>query len=419
MISWLENLSSPDGLSGPLLTAYVLFDIFIIVALARLLGNLLARIGQPRVVGEILAGILLGPTLLGDQLSLVITPQPVRPILAALASLGLIFFMFLAGVEYDIRSISGRGRQAGLLALLSVAVPALLGFPLAQVMNNPTYVGANSETLLPFALLLGAMLTVTAFPVMAHILMERGELNTPLGSLAVAAAAFVSVLMFTYIAFAQAVAEASGFGPLLFKIGLMVLFGGVSWWGIRPFLPRFLSGALTANQIALIFSGVVLYGLIADRIGLNALVGGFIWGIILPTRPELRTAVANKVRDLTLIVLLPLFFALAGFSTDLKLLTLDILPTALLVLLAAVVGKFAAVAPARAAGFSWPQVGALGALFNTRGLLVLVVGLIGLQLQIFTERTFVIAVLVALVTNLMTLPLLNLLLPSTPAVSSE
>ena len=226
MLDWLANLTPPN-LSGSLLTAYVLFDIFLIIVLARLLGNLLARLGQPRVVGEILAGILLGPTLLGQNLSLVITPLPVRPILAALATVGLLLFMFLAGVEYDINAVKGRARQAGLLGLLSVGIPALLGFPLARLMFTPQYAAQSGESMLSFALIIGAALTVTAFPVMAHILMEQGELNTALGSLAVATAAVISILMFIYIAIAQSVAENSGVATLLFKFGGMILFG---WW---------------------------------------------------------------------------------------------------------------------------------------------------------------------------------------------
>lgn len=407
MLDWLTSLTPPTGLSGSSLTAYVLFDIFLIILLAQLLGNFIARIGQPRVVGEILAGILLGPTLLGDNLSLVITPMQVRPVLAALATIGLILFMFLAGVEYDIGTIRGRGKQAGLLGLLSVCLPALLGFPLARVMYASQFADQTSGSILPFALLMGAALTVTAFPVMAHILMEQGELNTPLGSLAVATAAIISVSMFIYIAIAQATVEATGLGNLLTKIGLMILFGIISWSLIRPYLAKSVTTPLSKNSITIIFGGMVLFGFLADRLGLNSLVGGFMWGMILPTKPLLRQEVAAKVRDITLTMFLPLFFAYAGFSADMKLLTWETLPAALLVLLVAVASKFIAATPARLLGLTWKQVGTLGALFNTRGLLVLVVGLIGLQLNIFTESTFAITVFVALVTNLMTLPLLS------------
>ncbi len=414
MFDWLLQLTPPTNVVGPTLIAYVLFDVFLIVVLARLLGTLMAQIGQPRVVGEILAGILLGPTLLGQNLSQVIAPPEARPTLSVIATLALILFMFLAGVEYDPSKVKGRAKQAGLLALLSVALPALLGFPVAQLMHTTAYAGPAGASLLPFALFIGAALSVTAFPVMAHILMERGELNSPMGALGVATTGLMSVLMFTYIAFAGAMAAANGFSSLLLNIFWIILFGLASWFIVRPLLERMLAGSMvqgggiTGNGMAIAFSGMVLYGLIAHLIGINALVGGFAWGLILPSSPLLRQAIAARVRDIAMIFFLPIFFAMAGFSTDLKLLTVETLPVVALVLLAAIGGKFAAAVPARAFGLAWSEVGILGALFNTRGLLVLVAGLIGLQLEIITILTFTIIVIVALVTNLMTLPLLNL-----------
>lgn len=413
MIEWFVQLTPPTNVVGPTLISYVLFDIFLIVVLARILGSLMVGIGQPRVVGEILAGILLGPTLLGQNLSQAIAPLEARPVLNTIATLALILFMFLAGVEFDLSRVRGRGIQAGLLALVCVAAPALLGFPVALVMHSTAYAGPAGAELLPFALFIGAALSVTAFPVMAHILMERGELNSPLGALAVATAGLTSVLMFTFIAFAAAVAAADGFGTLLFKVTLIILYGLTSWAVVRPLIGRVLQGLmhrgeLTGNGMAIVFSGMVLYGLCADRIGISALVGGFAWGLILPTHPLFRQVIAAKVRDIAMVLFLPIFFAMAGFTTDLKLITLETLPIVALVLLAAVGGKFIAALPARAFGLSWDEAGILGALFNTRGLLVLVAGLIGLQLEIITTLTFTIIVVVALVTSLMTLPLLNL-----------
>jgi Kef-type K+ transport system membrane component KefB len=409
MLDWLSPLTPPTELTNSALVAYALLDVFLIIVLGRILGTVMVKIQQPRVVGEILAGVLLGPTLLGQNLSLALAPQPVRPILSVIATIGLVLFMFLAGIEFDASRIKGRARQAGSLAVLSVAIPALLGFPVAALMHTPAYYGPAGEDLLPFALFIGAALSVTAFPVMAHILMERGQLNSKMGSLAVAATGKMSILMFTYIAFAAAVVAAKGFSDLLLKVFFMIVFGVISWFFIRPLLRRWLpeQEAITGNAMALIFSGMVLYGLIAHLIGINALVGGFVWGLILPAGLTFRKAVAAKVNDVALILLLPVFFALAGFSTNLKLLTLDTLPVVALVLAAAIAGKFAGALPARAFGLTWNEVGILGALFNTRGLLVLVAGLIGLQLGIITNLTFTITVVVALVTNLMTLPLLN------------
>lgn len=424
MFDFLAQLTPPTELRGAPLTAYVLFDVLLIVVLARLLGNMMVRIKQPRVVGEILAGVLLGPTLLGQRLSEVIAPLPVRPILSAIATLGLILFMFLAGVEFELGRLRGRAKQAGLLAVLSVIVPALLGFPVALTMHTAAYAGPAGASLVPFALFIGAALSVTAFPVMAHILMERGELNTPMGTLGVATTAIMSVLMFTYIAFAGAVAAAQGFGGLIQNIIFMIMFGVAAWFVARPLLARILPGMMPENVldgtgVAIVFGGMLLFGLIAHLIGINALVGGFVWGVILPTNPLLRQSLAAKVRDVAMILVLPVFFALAGFSTDLKLLTAQTLPVLLLLLLGAISAKFIGALPARTFGLSWNETFTLGALFNTRGLLVLVAGLIGLDLGIITRLTFTLIVVVALVTNLMTLPLLHAFRSRTPATSTS
>jgi Kef-type K+ transport system membrane component KefB len=403
-------------------------DVFLIVALARILGGICARIGQPRVVGEILAGVLLGPTLLGADLSFFIAPAEARPVLSAIATIALILFMFLAGVEYDTEVIRGRAGQAGGLAVLAVAIPALLGFPVAAIMHNTTYDGPKGADFLPFALFIGAALAVTAFPVMAHILMERGQLNSKMGGLGVASTGIMSILMFLFIAFASSVASKkyANFG---LKIVLTVAFLATSWIVIRPLLDGFMrrqvrDGSISGNGMAVAFAGMILWGLLGDRVGINALVGGFVWGVIMPQDQGVRHALAAKVRDVAMIFLLPIFFAFAGFSTDLKLIHASTLGPLFIVLAAAIGGKFLAAAPAKQLGdLTWQETGTLGALFNTRGLLVLVAGLIGLQATIITPTTFTIIVVVALVTNLMTLPLLKAFspreAPSPEAVSDD
>jgi Kef-type K+ transport system membrane component KefB len=404
-----NSFTPPANLSGAALTAYVLFDILLIILLARLLGGLFVKLKQPRVVGEILAGITLGPTLLGAELSLFITPAPVRPILAAVAAIGLILFMMLAGLQFELDRVKGRVKQAFILASASVAVPAALGFPLAWLLFTPEFAPAGAGSL-PFGLMIGAALSVTAFPVMAHILLERGELNSPLGSLAVATAGLMSILMFSYIAIATALAASGEMSGLLLRFGAMALFIVVAWFGARPALARLLPRErtnLSGDQMAVVFGGLLLFAFIADRVGIHALVGGFLWGLIMPASFELRKTISARIADVALIFFLPVFFAVSGFATDLKTLWGGPLPAAALILLAAVGGKFLAAIPAKAMGLSWTDVGRLGALFNTRGLLILVVGLIGLQAGIFTELTFTILALVALLTNMMTLPLLD------------
>jgi Kef-type K+ transport system membrane component KefB len=409
MFNFLENLAPPENLSNATMVTYTLIDIFLIVVLARILGNLMTRISQPRVVGEILAGLILGPTLLGNNLSLTIAPVEVRPVLSTFATLALALFMFIAGVEFDQERVKGRVGQAGILAFSAIAVPALLGFPVASALASPAYMGPAADSVLPFALFIGAALSVTAFPVMAHILMERGELNTKMGSLGVASTGIMSVLMFSYIALAVTVASASGVTDFLIKIGLILLFGLATWFAVRPLVQRLLPGdQVTGNGMAICFAGLTIYAAISHQLGINAMVGGFFFGLILPTNFPLRASISAKVKDIAMIYFLPIFFAMAGFQADLKLLTPATLPAVALVLLTAILAKFLAALPARAFKMSWPETGTLAALFNTRGLLVLVAGLIGLQFEMITNLTFTIIVIVALVTNLMTVPLLNL-----------
>jgi Kef-type K+ transport system membrane component KefB len=410
MVGFLGNLTPPENVVGPVLIAYVLFDVFLIVVLARILGGLMIKIGQPRVVGEILAGVMLGPTLLGPTLSQVIAPVEARPALSSFATLALALFMFLAGVEYDLSKVRGREGQAGLLAVAAIAIPALLGFPIARVIFSPAYAGEAASQFLPFALFIGAALSVTAFPVMAHILMERGELNSKMGSLGVATTGIMSVIMFSYISFAAAVAAARGLSDFLTKVGLIVVFALASWFVVRPLLKRLLPGdEISGDGIAICFAGLTLFAVIAHQLGINAMVGGFLWGMILPANLTLRASISAKVKDIAMIFFLPIFFAMSGFQTDLKLITFNTLPAVGLMLLGAIGGKFLAAVPAKAFGMTWSETGILGALFNTRGLLVLVAGLIGLQFQIITNLTFTIIVVVALVTNLMTVPILNLI----------
>ncbi len=255
MFNWLQQITPPTNVTGATLTAYVLFDVLLIVVLARILGSMMAKIGQPRVVGKIIAGVLLGPTLIGKNLSLFLAPAEARPTLSAIATLALILFMFLASVEFNLGAVKGREKEAGLLALLSIAVPAALGFPVASIMHTNAYTGPAGQSMFAFAVFIGAALSVTAFPVMAHSLMERGELNSSMGALGVATTGIMSVLMFTYIAFAGTVASANGFNGLLTNIALMIVFALGSWCVVRPLLARTSpqDGNLNGNHMGILY----------------------------------------------------------------------------------------------------------------------------------------------------------------------
>jgi len=417
---------APPHPSAPGVTAFLLLDLLIVIVLARLLGNLANRFRQPRAVGEILAGILLGPTLIGRDLSAFVAPQEVRPALSAIATLALVLFMFRVGVEFDRSSVKGREGQALALGLLSVALPAALGFPVAAAMHVARYTGPSGTSLLPFGLFIGACLSVTALPVIAHVLIERGELNSPSGSTALAAAAVASVATFAYVGLTSAAIDAHGYEAFLIKMGFVVVAAVL----VRVWLMRLVRALLRRNRLpssglsrdgmVLVFGGLLFSALLAEVVGVNLMVGAFVWGVVMPRDLRFRTWLAERVGHVASILLLPVFFAYAGLSTDLRLITLPVLPMLGLFLAVAIATKMLAALPGRLYGMSWIEVGELGALMNTRGLVLLVVGLIGLQMDVITQATYTIVVVVALATNLMTGPLLDALSPrASPAAGHE
>jgi Kef-type K+ transport system membrane component KefB len=280
-------------------------------------------------------------------------------------------------------------------------------------MHAPRYAGPTGASLLPFGLFIGACLSVTALPVIGHVLLERGEVNSRSGAVALAASAVASVAMFAYIGLTSAVIDAKGYGPFLIKLAVVAVGAVMVRWFLRPAVRRLLQstrrppGGLTSDGMAVVFGGLLLSALLAEVIGINAMVGGFVWGVVMPSATSFRLWLTERLGHVASVLLLPVFFAYAGLSVDLRLITATTLPVLGLILAAAVASKFLAAVPGRLYGMDWREVGALGALMNTRGLVLLVVGLIGLDLQVITPATYTIVVVVALVTNAMTGPLMD------------
>jgi Kef-type K+ transport system membrane component KefB len=421
----------PEVLASPDVFAYVLLDLVIILVAARLVGELFVRLKQPRVVGEIIAGILIGPTILGGALAS--PPLPDQPaidgsglvndlyplqsfsFLNLIGLVGLVLFMFLVGLELDQRLLKGKGRQITIMALAVVAVPVVLGFLAGAVLSSETWrpSGVDPTT---FSLLLGAGLSVTAFPVMARILQEKGLMATPMGATGVGAAAVVTVLMFLAIAAASASASGSG---VVNAIGLKLLLT-VGLLAALALLVRPLTSLLTRGYepggpvdgiLAVLIPLALATGLAADRIGINALVGGFLFGAVVPARPGLSEALIARMSDSVVLFFLPVFLAVSGLRTDLKLLTVDLVPGLLLFLALMILGKWGVgYLAARFAGLESNQSHVLGVLLNCRGLLILVVGLIGLQLAVITPAMQAVFVIGAIVTTLMTGPLVDVFL---------
>ncbi|MGO8877522.1 MAG: cation:proton antiporter [Acidimicrobiales bacterium] len=421
----------PDRVSPPLLLAatkldlpgLVCIDVAIIIVVARLMGALFRRLHQPTVLGEIIGGILLGPSALGllpGHLTGRLFPTAALPTLSALAQLGVVVFVFIVGLEVDLGLLRGRRRVAATVSVSSVVLPFGLGFAAAFLLHEHFgHVGTHEVKLLPFALFIGATMSVTAFPVLARVLSERGMLGTELGSFALACAAMDDVFAWTILAVVIGIIQSSGALSLPRIIGELVAFVAVVLLGVRPVLRRFFDrdrkrGALSLNTLAAIIVGTLVSAWITDKIGINLIFGAFLFGAAVPKRGSegLVAEVVERLESAILLLLLPIFFVVAGLSVNLRSLGTSDLPYLALILAVAVGGKFfgAAVA-ARLQGVTRRRAMALGTLMNTRGLTELVVLTIGLTIGVLDTRLYSLMVTMAVVTTLMTSPMLRRVYP--------
>lgn len=376
----------------------LLLDLVLIIGLARALGSLAQRFGQPAVIGEIAAGILAGPTILGAGLSSAIFPADVNPQLVALANIGVIIFMFLAGLEVDRQQISGHGRSIMTIALSSFATPFVLGCAVALWPLERHH----QENRLGFTLFIGCALAVTAFPVLARILQDRGLFTTSLGQLSLGSAAVVDILAWGALAavFAVARPEFDDHWRLLLLVPLVAAL----WWGVRPALAR-ITGGSDAATITIGIAGAMVTAAVTEWMGLHLIFGAFLFGVIFP-RSE-RPTVEPGARLISSIFL-PAFFVCAGLRVDLSGLDRAAWLEGALILGAAVLGKLGGTyAAARVCRFDGQTCGALAALMNTRGLTELVVLNVGLTIGVIDTQLYSILVMMALVTTAMTAPLLT------------
>src|SRR3954466_133360 len=388
----------------------------VILVIARLVGAAFQKIHQPQVVGEILAGVLLGPSVLGaiwPGATQYLFPDSVLPLIDALSQVGLIFFMFLIGLELDVRLIKGRGRMAATVSQVSIIVPFLLGSLVALALFPS--LGSATGKFTPFALFMGASMSITAFPVLARILTERGIYKTPLGAVTLTCAAVDDVTAWCLLAVVVAIARSSDVTSAMKTIVLAALFIGFMILLVRPVVARLAQyheaqGHLGVGMLAMLFIGVLLSALATDRIGIHAIFGAFLFGAIMPQRSELIGELTGKLEDFTVVFLLPLFFAFNGLRTDMGLLGADPKLWAFcgLILLVAVAGKWGGSSvSARAMGLKWREAMSLGVLMNTRGLTELVILNIGLDLGVIPPTLFAMLVIMALATTFMTTPLLS------------
>ena len=390
-----------------------LADLAIIILLARLLGIAAKRLGQPPVLGEIIAGILLGPTLFQGKITATLFPITLRPSLSTLANLGVVMFMFAVGYQLDLHLFRGRERVAASVSVSSVILPLSLGTGLGAWLASRHHV----HHVLPFALFVGTAMSVTAFPVLARILTDRGMHRTRIGSIALASAAMDDVLAWSLLIVVVAIAGAGG---QQLRLLLAPVYAGVMFGVVRPLLRRLVDvyqrqGRLTPNVLAAVLVGLLLSSYATDWMGVKYIFGAFLFGVIMPrdgAAAALREEILGHLEQVSVLVLLPVFFVVSGLSVDLSSVGLSGLVELCLILLVAVVGKFGgAFAGARIAGVRGRPAGVLATLMNTRGLTGIVILSVGLQLHILDPSLYSLMIVMAIVTTAMAGPLLHLIYP--------
>ncbi|MES2240572.1 MAG: cation:proton antiporter [Bacteroidota bacterium] len=405
--SMVENLEHP--------LAILLAQIVTIILVARLFGWIFRKIGQPSVIGEMIAGIVLGPSLVGmyfPEFSAVLFPKESLGNLQFLSQIGLIFFMFVIGMELDLKVLKNKAHDAVVISHASIVIPFALGLTLAYFIYPifaPMGVAFSS-----FGLFLGIAMSITAFPVLARIVQEREMQKTKLGTIAITCAAADDITAWCILAVVIAIVKAGSFTSALYVIGLAILYVIVMLKIVRPFLKRV--GDLNSTReslnkpvVAIFFITLLFSSYASELIGIHALFGAFLAGAIMPENNKFRNIFIEKVEDVSIIVLLPLFFVFTGLRTQIGLLNDPYLWKVTAIIIAvAVVGKFFGSAfAAKFVGQSWKDSLAIGALMNTRGLMELVVLNIGYDLGVLSTEIFTMMVIMALVTTFMTGPALD------------
>jgi Kef-type K+ transport system membrane component KefB len=394
---------------------HVLLALVVILVAARAVGLVFRRLGQPPVVGEVLAGILLGPSLLGrisPPALAFLLPPVVAPYLGIIAQVGIILFMFLVGVELDPGIMRNRTQATVAISHASITVPFVLGALLAL----PLYprLATRDVPFSAFALFLGVSMSITAFPVLARILKDRGIQRTRLGVIALTCAAIDDVTAWCLLALVVSVIRSrSGFA--LVTVLLTAAYIGLLLVAVRPLLARLVRAAdlrgMTQGVMTIAFVGLLLSALATEAIGIHAIFGAFVLGVIVPHESRIARQLRAQLEGVVVVLLLPAFFAFTGLRTQVGLLSRasDWLLCGLIILVASL-GKFGgSTVAARLTGLSWPDAASLGVLMNTRGLVELIVLNIGLDLHVLSPALFAMLVLMALVTTMATTPVLALL----------
>nr|WP_315134496.1 cation:proton antiporter [uncultured Flavobacterium sp.] len=414
--SWNDFIASMlHNFQDPL--AILLAQIITIILVARFFGWVFKKIGQPSVIGEIIAGIVLGPSLLGmyfPEFSAALFPVESLGNLKFLSQIGLILFMFVIGMELDLKVLKNKANEAVVISHASIIIPFALGIGLAYFVYNRF--APEGVKFLSFSLFMGIAMSITAFPVLARIVQERGIHKTKLGAIVITCAAADDITAWCILAVVIAIVKAGTFVSSLYIIGLAFIYVLAMLFVVKPFLKRIgdLYGSkdtIVKPVVAIFFLTLILSSYATEVIGIHALFGAFMTGAIMPDVAKFRTIFIEKVEDVSLILLLPLFFVFTGLKTEIGLINDPYLwKVTGFIILVAVIGKFLGSAlAAKFVGQNWRDSLTIGALMNTRGLMELIVLNIGLELKVLTPEVFTMMVIMALVTTFMTGPALDLI----------
>lgn len=404
-----------DHVREPL--SLLLVQLILIVLLARMFGALFTRFGQPSVIGEMVAGIVLGPSVFGTLApgaSHFLFPPDSLGSLRLLSQVGIILFMFVVGMELDLKHVRSKADTAIMVSHISIILPFFLGV-LFSLFIYRAYAVANTS-FIAFALFMGIAMSITAFPVLARILEDRHLTKTVLGSTALTCAAIGDVTAWSMLAFVVAIVKAGAMTQAVITIVLAAAFMALTFFVIKPALERCVtrrvaedaapSKSVMVGILVLVFASA----LFTEAIGIHALFGAFLTGIVMPQNARFRFHLQDRLENFSSVFLLPLFFAFTGLRTQIGLLDdwNGWMACAGLILLATAGKLGGAMFTARWTGMTWHDSFALGALMNTRGLVELIVLNVGYDLGILSARVFAMAVIMALVTTFMTGPLLSL-----------
>ena len=397
--------------------AIFILQLILIIAASQTCAWLFKKIGQPAVMGEIIAGILLGPSLIGTLFpgfSAFVFPATSLGNIQMLSQVGLILFMFVIGMELDMALLKKRAGAAMFISYFSIIIPFGMGIGLSYFLYQQ-YAPANIP-FFAFSLFTGIAMSITAFPVLARIIRERGISNTPTGVMAITAAAVGDITAWCMLAFIIAVVKAGTLNSSLYTIIAAVVYIAIMFLIVRPILHKTAlksskNSSMKRPVLAIIFVVLLLSAYCCEVIGVHALFGAFLAGLIMPDEWNFRKVLIDKIEDVALVLLLPLFFVFTGLRTQVGLLnTTSLWLTCGGIILVAIAGKFGGSAlAARITGEVAKDSLSIGALMNTRGLVELVVLNIGYDLHILSPQIFTMMVVMALATTFMTNPAINLI----------